>query len=163
MGGGWFWSQSLLENKFPITQARRISHGSFFCLHRIKHVNAVLVAPGICSSLVSLTRCLYVSQRKMSWSQSKAATKVRLVQQPEEKKIKLACISTPEFQDNPANPLEAKTTRDYLNGLVARERISIRLIAQDRYGSPLQNFPRIQSIFRKDWYLKAMRKSISIF
>ncbi len=49
-------------------------------------------------------------------------------------KIRLACIDTPELRGNRANPIPAKAVRDYLNGLVAGEKVSIRRITKDRYG-----------------------------
>ncbi len=49
-------------------------------------------------------------------------------------KIRLACIDTPELKGTKADPLPAKAARDYLNGLVAGEKVSIRRITKDRYG-----------------------------
>ncbi len=49
-------------------------------------------------------------------------------------KIRLACIDTPELKGERADPIQAKAARDYLNGLIAREQISIRRITKDRYG-----------------------------
>ncbi|WP_320667465.1 thermonuclease family protein [Prochlorococcus sp. MIT 1307] len=49
-------------------------------------------------------------------------------------KIRLACIDTPELRGNRANRMPAKAARDYLNGLVAGEKVSIRRITKDRYG-----------------------------
>ena len=49
-------------------------------------------------------------------------------------KIRLACIDTPELRGSRADPIPAKTARDYLNGLVAGEEIAIRRITKDRYG-----------------------------
>ncbi len=49
-------------------------------------------------------------------------------------KIRLACIDTPELKGNRADPIPAKAARDYLNGLVAGEEVSIRRIGKDRYG-----------------------------
>ncbi len=49
-------------------------------------------------------------------------------------KIRLACIDTPELKGTKADPLPAKAARDYLNGLVAGEEVSIRRITKDRYG-----------------------------
>ncbi len=49
-------------------------------------------------------------------------------------KIRLACIDTPELQGTRADPIPAKAARDYLNGLVAGEEVSIRRITKDRYG-----------------------------
>ena len=49
-------------------------------------------------------------------------------------KIRLACIDTPELGGKRADPIPAKAARDYLNGLVAGETVSIRRITKDRYG-----------------------------
>ena len=49
-------------------------------------------------------------------------------------KIRLACIDTPELRGKRADPISAKAARDYLNGLVAGEEVSIRRITKDRYG-----------------------------
>ena len=49
-------------------------------------------------------------------------------------KIRLACIDTPELRGKRADPIPAKAARDYLNGLVAGEEVSIRRITKDRYG-----------------------------
>ena len=49
-------------------------------------------------------------------------------------KIRLACIDTPELKGTRADPIPAKAARDYLNGLVAGEEVSIRRITKDRYG-----------------------------
>ena len=49
-------------------------------------------------------------------------------------KIRLACIDTPELGGKRADPIPAKAARDYLNGLVAGEEVSIRRITKDRYG-----------------------------
>ncbi|WP_320677370.1 thermonuclease family protein [Prochlorococcus sp. MIT 1300] len=52
----------------------------------------------------------------------------------EGEKIRLACIDTPELRGKRADPVPAKAARDYLNGLVAGEEVSIRRITKDRYG-----------------------------
>ena len=49
-------------------------------------------------------------------------------------KIRLACIDTPELLGERADPIPAKAARDYLNGLIAGEEVSIRRITKDRYG-----------------------------
>ena len=49
-------------------------------------------------------------------------------------KIRLACIDTPELKGNRAKPIPAKAARDYLNDLIAGEKVSIRRITKDRYG-----------------------------
>ena len=49
-------------------------------------------------------------------------------------KIRLACIDTPELRGSRADPIPAKAARDYLNGLVSGEEVSIRRITKDRYG-----------------------------
>ena len=52
----------------------------------------------------------------------------------EGEKIRLACIDTPELRGKRADPIPAKAARDYLNGLVAGQEVSIRRITKDRYG-----------------------------
>ncbi len=52
----------------------------------------------------------------------------------EGEKIRLACIDTPELRGKRADPIPANAARDYLNGLVAGEEVSIRRITKDRYG-----------------------------
>ena len=49
-------------------------------------------------------------------------------------KIRLACIDSPELRGSRSNPIQAKAARDYLNDLVAGEKVSIRQITKDRYG-----------------------------
>ena len=49
-------------------------------------------------------------------------------------KIRLACIDTPEFKGKKADPIPAKEARDFLNDLLANEKVSIRRINKDRYG-----------------------------
>ncbi len=49
-------------------------------------------------------------------------------------KIRLACIDTPELRGSRADPVPAIAARDYLNKLVAGEKVSIRRITKDRYG-----------------------------
>ena len=52
----------------------------------------------------------------------------------EGEKIRLACIDTPELKGKRADPIPAKASRDYLNGLVASEKVDIRRITKDKYG-----------------------------
>ena len=49
-------------------------------------------------------------------------------------KIRLACIDTPELKGKKADPIPAKEARDFLNDLLANEKVSIRRINKDRYG-----------------------------
>ena len=49
-------------------------------------------------------------------------------------KIRLACIDTPELRGSRADPVPAKAARDYLNKLMAGEKVSIRRITKDPYG-----------------------------
>ena len=48
-------------------------------------------------------------------------------------KIRLACIDTSEIRGKRADPIPAKTARDYLNGLVAGKEVFINRITKDRY------------------------------
>ena len=52
----------------------------------------------------------------------------------EGEKIRLACIDTPELRGTRADPVAAKKARDYLNGLIAGSKVSIRRIVEDKYG-----------------------------
>ena len=49
-------------------------------------------------------------------------------------KIRLACIDSPELKGVNANPISAKTARDFLNNLIANKQVSIRRITFDKYG-----------------------------
>ena len=49
-------------------------------------------------------------------------------------KIRLACIDTPEIRGKKAKPVEAKEARDFLNSLVRGNKVSIKRIAEDKYG-----------------------------
>jgi len=49
-------------------------------------------------------------------------------------KIRLACIDTPELKGRKADKIPAKKARDFLNGLVANKKVSIKRITFDRYG-----------------------------
>ena len=48
--------------------------------------------------------------------------------------IRLACIDTPELKGRRANPIPAKSAKDFLNSLVANQEVSIKRITYDRYG-----------------------------
>ena len=48
--------------------------------------------------------------------------------------IRLACIDTPELKGRNANPIPAKSAKNFLNDLVANQEISIKRITKDRYG-----------------------------
>ena len=49
-------------------------------------------------------------------------------------KIRLACIDTPELKGKKADPIAAKEARDFINELLANEKVSIKRITNDRYG-----------------------------
>ena len=49
-------------------------------------------------------------------------------------KIRLACIDTPELKGWKADPVSAKEARDFVNKLVANEKVSIKRITKDKYG-----------------------------
>ena len=49
-------------------------------------------------------------------------------------KIRLACIDTPELKGRNANPIPAKSAKNFLNALVANQEVSIKRITKDRYG-----------------------------
>ena len=48
--------------------------------------------------------------------------------------IRLACIDTPELKGRNANPIPAKSAKDFLNALIANQEVSIKRITNDRYG-----------------------------
>ena len=48
--------------------------------------------------------------------------------------IRLACIDTPELKGRNANPIRAKSAKDFLNALVTNQEVSIKRITKDRYG-----------------------------
>ena len=48
--------------------------------------------------------------------------------------IRLACIDTPELKGKNADPIPAKSAKNYLNSLVANQKVSIKRITSDRYG-----------------------------
>ena len=49
-------------------------------------------------------------------------------------KIRLACIDTPELKGWKADLIPAKESRDFVNKLVANEKVIIKRITNDRYG-----------------------------
>ena len=48
--------------------------------------------------------------------------------------IRLACIDTPELKGRNANPIQAKSAKDFLNALVSNQEVFIKRITNDRYG-----------------------------
>ena len=48
--------------------------------------------------------------------------------------IRLACIDTPELKGKNADPIPAKSARNFLNDLLANQEVSIKRITNDRYG-----------------------------
>ena len=52
----------------------------------------------------------------------------------EGEKIRLACIDTPEIRGIRAQPTEAIAARDFLNGMIMGETVTIRRVTEDRYG-----------------------------
>ena len=52
----------------------------------------------------------------------------------EGEKIRLACIDTPELRGKKADLIPAKAARDYLNNLIAGEKVNIRRVTEDKYG-----------------------------
>ena len=48
--------------------------------------------------------------------------------------IRLACIDTPELKGRNANPIPAKSAKNFLNTLVANQEVYIKRITKDRYG-----------------------------
>jgi len=52
----------------------------------------------------------------------------------EGEKIRLACIDTPEIRGKRANRNEAIAARNFLNGIIKGEKVSVRRITEDKYG-----------------------------
>ena len=48
--------------------------------------------------------------------------------------IRLACIDTPELKGRKANPIPAKSAKNFLNDLVSNQEVYIKRITKDRYG-----------------------------
>ena len=48
--------------------------------------------------------------------------------------IRLASVDTPELKGWKADPITAKEARDFVNNLVASEKVSIKRITKDKYG-----------------------------
>ena len=49
------------------------------------------------------------------------------------KRVRLACINSPELRGKCSEPVPAKATRDHLKGLVVGKEVAIRRITEDRY------------------------------
>ena len=50
------------------------------------------------------------------------------------KRVRLACIDTPELVGMRAEPVPARAARDHLRNLVVGKKVGIRRITKDRYG-----------------------------
>ena len=79
-----------------------------------------------------------------------------------DEKIRLACIDTPELKGWKADPITAKEARDFLNNLVANEKVSIKRITKDKYGRTVgelfKNKVNIQELIVKKRYGKIYKK-----
>ena len=77
-------------------------------------------------------------------------------------KIRLACIDTPELKGWKADPIPAKEARDFVNKLVANDKVSIKRITNDRYGRTVgeifKNGVNIQELIVKKGYGKIYKK-----
>ena len=77
-------------------------------------------------------------------------------------KIRLACIDTPELKGWKADPIPAKEARDFVNKLVANEKVSIKRITKDKYGRTVgelfKNGVNIQELIVKKGYGKIYMK-----
>ena len=77
-------------------------------------------------------------------------------------KIRLACIDTPELKGWKADPIPAKEARDFVNKLVANEKVTIKRITNDRYGRTVgelfKNGVNIQELIVKKGYGKIYKK-----
>jgi len=77
-------------------------------------------------------------------------------------KIRLACIDTPELRGWNADPIPAKKARDFVNKLVANEKVSIKRITNDRYGRTVgelfKNAVNIQELIVEKGYGRIYEK-----
>ena len=77
-------------------------------------------------------------------------------------KIRLACIDTPELKGLKADPISAKEARDFVNNLVANEKVSIKRITKDKYGRTVgelfKNEVNIQELLVEKGYGKVYEK-----
>ncbi len=80
-------------------------------------------------------------------------------------KIRLACIDTPELKGNKADPTSAKEARDYLNAMIAGQKVDIRRITKDRYKRTVAelfiNKENIQQIMVDNGYASIYKKYAS--
>jgi len=77
-------------------------------------------------------------------------------------KIRLACIDTPELKGWKGDPIPAKEARDFVNKLVANEKVSIKRITKDKYGRTVgelfKNGVNIQELIVKKGYGEIYKK-----
>ena len=77
-------------------------------------------------------------------------------------KIRLACIDTPELKGWKADPITAKEARDFVNNLVANEKVSIKRITKDKYGRTVgelfKDEVNIQKLILEKGYGKIYKK-----
>ena len=77
-------------------------------------------------------------------------------------KIRLACIDTPELKGWKADSIKAKEARDFVNNLVANEKVSIKRITKDKYGRTVgelfKNGVNIQELIVEKGYGKIYKK-----
>ena len=79
-----------------------------------------------------------------------------------DEKIRLACIDTPELKGWKADPIPAKEARDFVNRLLANEKVSINRITKDKYGRTVgelfKNGVNIQELIVEKGYGKIHKK-----
>ena len=77
-------------------------------------------------------------------------------------KIRLACIDTPELKGWKADPIPAQDSREFVNKLVANEKVSIKRITKDKYGRTVgelfKNGVNIQELIVEKGYGKIYKK-----
>ena len=77
-------------------------------------------------------------------------------------KIRLACIDTPELKGWKADPIPATEARDFVNRLVANEKVSIKRITNDKYGRTVgelfKNAVNIQELIVEKGYGRIYEK-----
>lgn len=80
----------------------------------------------------------------------------------EGEKIRLACIDTPEIRGIRAQPTEAIAARDFLNGMIMGETVTIRRVTEDRYGRTVGelsfNGENLQQLLVEEGHAEIFRK-----
>ena len=79
-----------------------------------------------------------------------------------DEKIRLACIDTPELKGWKADPIPAKEAKDFVNKLLANQKVYIKRITKDKYertvGELFKNGVNIQELIVEKGYGKIYKK-----